>query len=89
VLVALSNPNYVVAGSFVRFLIENYGDSSETDDTRMGKFRDVYFSAPPVPFEPRPGSANRWNKSYGKTLADVQDKWREYLNNHYSHADCQ
>jgi hypothetical protein len=89
VLVALSNPNYVVAGSFVRFLIENYGDSSETDDTRMAKFRDVYFSAPLVPFEPRPGIANRWNKSYGKTLADLQDKWRQYLNNHYSHADCQ
>jgi hypothetical protein len=87
-LSALSNPNYVVAGSFVRFLIENYADSSETDDTRMVKFQKVYLTTPLVPLEREPGRSDRWKKTYGSPLVALQDQWKQYLKNHYSQANC-
>jgi len=80
--------NYVIAGSFVRFLIENYGDTSETNDTRMMKFRDVFLAAPLVPLEREPGNPNRWMKAYGSPLADLQQKWKQYLKDHFTQSNC-
>jgi hypothetical protein len=85
---ALSNPNYVVAGSFVRFLIEDYENVSETDDSRMVKFREVYLAAPLVPFEREPGRPDRWDKTYESPLVILQEKWKQYLKNHYTQANC-
>lgn len=85
---ALSNPNYVVAGSFIRFLIESYGDHSETADTRMKKFRELYLTTPLVPFEREPGKADRWSETYGIPLLTLQDQWKQYLKDHYSHSNC-
>jgi hypothetical protein len=85
---ALSNPNYVIAGSFVRFLIENYGSDGETDESRMVKFREIYLAVPLVPLEREPGRADRWHRTYGSPLIVLQDKWKQYLKSHYTQASC-
>jgi hypothetical protein len=71
-------PNYTIAGSFVRFLIEDLGPS-ETDETRMKKFHQLYFETPLVPLERDPGNADRWKHAYGIPFVDLQDKWKEHI----------
>ena len=71
-------PNYTVAGSFVRFLIENLGPS-ETDESRIKKFYELYLTTPLVPLERDPGKVDRWKHVYGIQLADIQDKWKEHI----------
>ncbi len=58
---------YLVAGSFVRFLIEKYG---------LDRFRALYATTPLQPGSRDPGPADRWNRSYGKGLGALADEWR-------------
>ena len=71
-------PNYVVVGSFVQFLIEDFRPA-EPAETRMKKFRDLYLATPLVPLEREPGKLDRWTSAYGISLADLQDQWRQHI----------
>jgi len=61
---------YIVAGSFVRFLIETYG---------LPEFRELYAMTPLVPGQRRPGKLDRWEKVYGLTMDELSSRWRESL----------
>jgi hypothetical protein len=64
----LSNDDaYIVAGSFVRFLIETHG---------MDKFRALYALTPLVPNQRNPGDVGRWQKIYGVPLERLIADWR-------------
>jgi hypothetical protein len=69
---------YIVAGSFVRFLIEDLYPS-ETPASRMKRFRLVYAMVPLVPLERDPGSVARWEAVYSEPLLMLQDKWKEFI----------
>lgn len=59
---------YLVAGSFVRFLIEEFG---------MDKFRELYALTPLVPGSRNAGgSPGRWPKIFGKSIEDLALDWR-------------
>lgn len=58
---------YIVAGSFVRYLIETYG---------MERFRKLYALTPLVPRSRDPGDPARWQTVYGKPLAALAEGWR-------------
>ena len=60
-------PAYLVAGSFVRFLIETRG---------MPRFRDLYARSPLVPGSRNPGTTGRWIDTYGEPLAALTAEWR-------------
>ena len=68
-------PYYVVAGSFVRFLIEDV----ERTKTRMKRFRNLYRATPLVPWEREPGKLDRWENVYRDSLANLQTKWRNFI----------
>ena len=61
---------YIVAGSFVRYLIETYG---------MEKFRELYALTPLVPRTRDAGDPARWQAVYGKPLASLAEGWRSAL----------
>ena len=61
-------PAYIVAGSFVRFLIERYG---------MEKFRKLYALTPLVERERNAGSPDRWRFIYDKGLNALDAEWRK------------
>jgi hypothetical protein len=58
---------YILAGSFVRFLIEGYG---------LDKFHDLYLRTPLVPLQRNEGSPGRWREIYGFSLADLELQWK-------------
>ena len=58
---------YIVAASFVRFLIERYG---------MEKFRKLYDLTPMVERQRDAGNPDRWRFIYGKDLAALEAEWR-------------
>jgi hypothetical protein len=61
---------YIVAGSFVRFLIERDG---------MAKFRRLYAMTPLVPGAHNAGSPGRWREVYGASLAQLVTQWRQRI----------
>jgi hypothetical protein len=74
----LGGDAYPVAGSFVQFLIENLG-ASETPESRMEKFRNLYMQTPLVPLERQPGQSDRWEKVYGKSIAELASQWKSFI----------
>jgi hypothetical protein len=62
---------YIVAGSFVGFLIETYG---------MEPFRKHYARTPFTPGKrTEAGDPARWIKSYGKRLPQLGAEWRRKI----------
>ena len=59
---------YLVAGSFVRFLIERHG---------MAKFRRLYAMTPMVPGAQNAGGPGRWQAVYGAALDQLAKQWRD------------
>jgi hypothetical protein len=62
--------SYMVAGSFVRYLIETHG---------MEKFRALYALTPIVPHERIPSDPARWETVYGKPLAALAAEWKAFI----------
>ncbi len=62
-----SRDAYIVAGSFVGFLIEKFG---------LEKFRQLYAMTPLVARERNAGAPERWQKVYGFDLATLTADWR-------------
>lgn len=58
---------YLVAGSFVRFLIETHG---------MAKFRALYAVTPLVTRGRFAGRPQRWDDIYGQSFEELADAWR-------------
>jgi len=58
---------YIVAGSFVGFLIERYG---------LDQFRRAYALTPLVTGERNAGDPDRWRATYGISLENLIDAWR-------------
>ncbi len=58
---------YLVAGSFVRFLIETHG---------LEKFRALYATTPLVERGRFAGLPKRWHEIYGQSFTDLVDAWR-------------
>jgi hypothetical protein len=61
---------YILAGSFVRYLISEFGFS---------KFRELYALTPLVPGARNAGDANRWEEVYGLAINQLASKWRASL----------
>ena len=61
---------YIVAGSFVGFLIERHG---------LEIFRELYDLTSLVPRERNAGAPGRWRKTYGISLEGLVDEWRASL----------
>jgi hypothetical protein len=61
---------YLVAGSFVRFLIERHG---------LDTFRRLYATTPLVPGQRDPGAPARWQEIYGLDLGQLVKTWRNSL----------
>ncbi len=74
--VRLSHPElnernlYVAAGSFVRFLIEQFG---------LDQFRRLYALTPLKPGERIPGDLERWNIIYDKPVTALEALWIAFL----------
>ena len=63
---------YAIIGSFVQFLIDNYG---------MEKFRTLYNLTPLRPRERNEGSPERWARVYGVKLTTLERNWRSQIAN--------
>lgn len=61
---------YLVAGSFMRFLIERHGGE---------KFRRLYAMTPLVPRNRNAGDPARWRTVYGKDLSALAAEWRREI----------
>ena len=61
---------YVVAGAFVRYLVDRFG---------MEKFRKLYAMTPLVPGQRNAGDPARWVEVYGRTVEDLAEDWRKAL----------
>ena len=66
---------YLIAGSFVRFLVESYG---------IDGFRALYTRTPLVPLQRDAGSPGRWTEVYGLSVADLELQWKSLI----SRLDC-
>lgn len=62
--------SYIIAGSFVRFLVEAHG---------MAKFRALYAKTPLVSRGRDAGVPDRWREVYGKDLATLAADWRRAI----------
>ncbi|NKB48588.1 MAG: hypothetical protein GKS02_04385 [Alphaproteobacteria bacterium] len=62
-----SRDAYIVAGSFVGFLVEQHG---------MEKFRTLYAMTPLVARERNAGKPERWQKVYEVSLEELTAQWR-------------
>jgi hypothetical protein len=78
VRVDLPPANYVVAGSFVQFLIEKTRPG-DPPGMAMKRFRDLYLMTPLVPQHREPGDPDRWSSAYGTSLLSLQDEWRQHI----------
>lgn len=63
-------PSYLVAGSFVRYLIETHG---------LEKFRDLYRRTPLEIKSRDAGSAGRWRQVYGVSFETLVAQWKAKL----------
>ena len=71
---------YVIVGSFVHFLLEDFGKSEGLrDSARLEKFRDLYLKTPLVPFRRDAGSPDRWKAIYGVPLTELKKRWRRSI----------
>jgi hypothetical protein len=61
---------YLVAGAFVRFLIETEG---------LAKFRVLYAKTPMIPGRRIPSYSDRWKAVYGVSLEQLQNRWKEFI----------
>lgn len=61
---------YIVAGSFVRFLISEFG---------LEKFRELYALTPMITGARNAGNANRWEQVYGYPIEQLAARWRSHL----------
>lgn len=61
-----SKDGEAIAGSFIKFLIEQYG---------MEKFRALYELTPLVPKQRIAGAVERWQSIYGQSFASLTDVW--------------
>lgn len=61
---------YIVAGSFVGFLIERHG---------LVQFRRIYAATPLVAGARNAGAPGRWRRIYGNNLQGLIDGWRSSL----------
>lgn len=73
--VPLEKPTYVafiVAGSFVRFLVDRYG---------LGAFRELYLLTPLKPLHRDAGAPDRWRSvhGYNKPLGDLEMEWKALI----------
>ncbi len=59
---------YVVAGSFVRFLIEEFG---------LARFRELYATTPLIPGKREAGGPERWERIYGLPIDALSSRWRQ------------
>jgi hypothetical protein len=64
---------YLVAGSFVRYLISEFGFS---------KFRELYALTPLIPGARNAGDVKRWEEVYGLTIDQLASNWRADLDVH-------
>ena len=65
-----AKPAYILAGSFVRFLIESHG---------MQKFRELYALTPLVSRQRNPGARSRWQAVYGIGFDALAAAWRSMV----------
>jgi hypothetical protein len=63
---------YLVAGSFVQFLIENL-------QTGMKTFRDLYAQTPLISMKFDSGHLDRWETMYGASLAELEFQWKSFI----------
>jgi hypothetical protein len=71
---------YVIVGSFVQFLLDDFGKSSGLDEAaRLKKFRKLYEKTPLVPLRRDAGSLDRWEHVYGVTLLELAKRWRSWI----------
>jgi hypothetical protein len=61
---------YIIAGSFVRFLLETYD---------VGLFRSLYAKSPLVPLERDAGAPERWREVYGLSLEELEVRWKSVI----------
>ncbi len=61
---------YKVAGSLVKFLIDEYGDE---------KFRRLFFETPLKPLRRDAGKPSRWDAVYGRSLGELEKEWKELI----------
>ena len=66
----MTKEQYVVAGSFVRYLVETHG---------LDKFRRLYALTPLVPRRRNAGDPSRWESVYGIELAKLAAGWHAHL----------
>jgi hypothetical protein len=64
---------YVVAGSFVGYLISEFG---------LSKFRELYALTPLIPGSRSAGDPKRWEEVYGLTIDRLASRWHADLNVH-------
>ncbi|MBV8536703.1 MAG: hypothetical protein JO128_13980 [Alphaproteobacteria bacterium] len=62
---------YVIAGSFVQFLIEHFGGAD--------KFYKLYMQTRLVPFGWNVGDPGRWITFYGQTLDKIAARWKQRI----------
>ena len=61
---------YIVAGSFVRFLVERHG---------LDRFRALYALTPLAPYTREAGEPARWTRIYGVAFEQLVADWRTFL----------
>ena len=68
---------YIVAGSFVRFLIERFG---------MGKFRELYGLTPLIAGRRDAGGPGRWRSIFRTDLYELESEWKRAISAYRSAA---
>jgi hypothetical protein len=69
-IIELSILRYLVAGSFVEFLVENYG---------LDKFKALYDSTPMIPFTLTSLDGDRYQRFFGKSIENLQKEWEAWV----------
>lgn len=63
--------SYLIAGSFVQFLIEHCGGTD--------KFYKLYMQTRLVPFGWNVGDPSRWSSFYGQSLEKIAARWKQHI----------
>jgi hypothetical protein len=71
---------YLIAGSFVRFLLETRGSE---------RFRSLYTQTQLLPLILNAGSLDRWSDVYCITLADLENEWKSTIVSELPVANCE
>ena len=61
---------YIIAGSFIKFLIKTHG---------MENFRRLYAMTPMRSYSRNGGSPERWSEIYGVDLKTLENSWKEMV----------